>query len=416
MTENTMTIEFPAYRKGEFDSIFGKISRKIVKVKGLKPLTILSTEDFAIERTFDSLFDGKQVEKIPFIKVTIEAPFGKVLKKQGFQFVGTISCNEGSWAIYNPNGEKGVVKIAEEIVAKNGKIVCFHCGSARFRNSYQIFKSEKGLVAIGSTCCREYFGFDLVRALNIWNGFLDHDINEVKEVKEPGEYLGGGRGYVGYSLERLITATKVAFAEDSSWKKSNDYDEGSTSGTIYYAMSNLDKYATKWRQDIEMTNRYKALPAVDAIKEKVVELFKGIDRGTDFGFNIYQAMFTENGELKMSFSRVGLSGWAIFKAISEIVNPTKEVDLSESDWIGKVGEKIEIELVINKLKSCYSDFGSSMLVSGVSKGNVVSMFSTASWVYNVAIGQVVKINGTIKKLGEFKGVKQTTLTRVKMLG
>jgi hypothetical protein len=89
------------------------------------------------------------------------------------------------------------------------------------------------------------------------------------------------------------------------------------------------------------------------------------------------------------------------------------VDEPTSEYVGNVGDKIEADLEVTHTFVTNSYYGSSLLIGMQDdKGNKFVWFSTA--MPEVHKGDKVHIKGRIKDHGEFRGSKQTTLTRCKL--
>lgn len=93
--------------------------------------------------------------------------------------------------------------------------------------------------------------------------------------------------------------------------------------------------------------------------------------------------------------------------------PGREAARAAAAWLGEVGDKVEAQAVVTMTRVCENQFGLSMLVLLESDGDVIKTFGTARWLWDVCEGDEVTIKGTIKSLDEYKGVKQTNLTRTK---
>lgn len=87
----------------------------------------------------------------------------------------------------------------------------------------------------------------------------------------------------------------------------------------------------------------------------------------------------------------------------------QEVVIRPSNWVGAVGEKVSIEAKIVRTRDLgYGRFGAMFItVLEDANGNVINVWRNLG-----SIGQNLKLSGTVKECGEFKEVKQTTLTRV----
>jgi DNA/RNA endonuclease YhcR with UshA esterase domain len=88
----------------------------------------------------------------------------------------------------------------------------------------------------------------------------------------------------------------------------------------------------------------------------------------------------------------------------------------ESNYMGTVGEKIEVTGEVTLVKYIQSQFGSSTLINMVSKdGNIASFFSNNGAADNAIKGQVIKVIGKVKKHEEYNGKKRTVLFYTKVV-
>jgi hypothetical protein len=82
-----------------------------------------------------------------------------------------------------------------------------------------------------------------------------------------------------------------------------------------------------------------------------------------------------------------------------------------SVYVGEIGGKFEGELTVYKVVTCETAYGESFLhLMQDAVGNQFTWFSSSN---NLEIGPVV-LKGSIKDHKEYKGVKQTVLTRCKV--
>lgn len=84
-----------------------------------------------------------------------------------------------------------------------------------------------------------------------------------------------------------------------------------------------------------------------------------------------------------------------------------------SQWIGTVGHKIELTATLIRERDLgYGRFGQMFIsVFRDAAGNIVNVWKKCG----LAIGQTVEMVGTVKDQNEYQGIKQTTLTRVKLV-
>ena len=84
-------------------------------------------------------------------------------------------------------------------------------------------------------------------------------------------------------------------------------------------------------------------------------------------------------------------------------------DPSPSEFVGSVGERIEIEITVTKAIPIENDYGHSTLHQFEDADGNVYIWTTASKSWSV--GSTKRIRGTIKQHNIYHNVKQTILTR-----
>lgn len=89
---------------------------------------------------------------------------------------------------------------------------------------------------------------------------------------------------------------------------------------------------------------------------------------------------------------------------------------AESWYAGTVGEKLTVTGTVATLVPVDTDYGTSMLVVVEAGATVAKMFTTAAWAWEVKQGEEVTLTAKVKDHEEYKGVKQTVLTRPKKVG
>jgi hypothetical protein len=91
----------------------------------------------------------------------------------------------------------------------------------------------------------------------------------------------------------------------------------------------------------------------------------------------------------------------------------------ESEWIGQVGDKVNMEVTYTKChtyETHFTYYGETHYIHQFtdSEGNVL-VWKTSNGLGDVPTESKVQIKGTIKGHDEYNGVKQTTLTRCKII-
>lgn len=91
----------------------------------------------------------------------------------------------------------------------------------------------------------------------------------------------------------------------------------------------------------------------------------------------------------------------------------KKKQREKSEHIGEVGERIEVDVVVEKVHVFENNWGNTKLHRFKDdKGNVIVWFASNAFLEE---GKNYKIRGTVREHSEYRGVKQTVLTRCKVI-
>lgn len=108
--------------------------------------------------------------------------------------------------------------------------------------------------------------------------------------------------------------------------------------------------------------------------------------------------------------KIATKPWADKVAAEKAVKQAGQATLPQSVHIGTVGEKIELELTV--VMAMAAGFpGSSLLIFADAAGNRFKAYYSGSEEFGR--DGTYKIRATVKEHTEYKGVKQTALTRIK---
>lgn len=115
--------------------------------------------------------------------------------------------------------------------------------------------------------------------------------------------------------------------------------------------------------------------------------------------------------------------WARAKEI-DLRQPKAKEQLPPSEWLGAEKERVEFEGVLLRVVMIEGYWGRKALhvfrtddgsdVAWFCQGHLPRRSDSDHWEAELDVGDRVRVKGTIKKLGEYKGRKQTTLTRCKV--
>ena len=143
---------------------------------------------------------------------------------------------------------------------------------------------------------------------------------------------------------------------------------------------------------------------------------KGQDGDSDFAYN----MRTVANSDAITWKQGGIAAYLIEgyrrDKAREIEREVVAKAQADSEWIGVEGQRVTVPAAtVTRVSEHESQWGVSFLVSMLDQaGNVVNTWTSAPWAEDLEAGEILDVTGTIKKLDEYRGVKQTTLTRVRV--
>lgn len=177
------------------------------------------------------------------------------------------------------------------------------------------------------------------------------------------------------------------------WLKKNGFDE---IGKTYCVFG--DSYSIK---DYLKENKY--------IFSPIFKWHCGIPCDLPNGFRHIIFDFDDIYEWSKEYNMAMLKEGAREKVIEEM---TEYEAASNSEYEGKVGERLELEVIYYAARGFESDYGYTNVYTFLHGDNVFTWFTTT----NIAAprGNTIKITGTVKKHEEYKGVKTTVLTRCRV--
>lgn len=369
-----------------------KLNKKAVKLN-CEPfaLNILSTEIVRNE-------EEKTVNKVYTLELIGTPP-----KIDNWQFIGSIE----------PHDSMNLIKtIAGESYPENYRThgnYCEHCKSTRKRkNLYLVKNTESGeYKAVGKTCLKDFTGHTNPEAYaNLLEAYLDSSWLEEFEGVPDGSGLQRR-----YNLEEYLTYVSACI-RDSGWTSRSKAQEEYCQATADYAVDVLT--ASEGRR-----KRYGYPETSDQDRElaqKAIIWAKEIEATNDYLNNIKIIALDEITTYKnMGFAASIVSSFTrhIEREIEKEMKATSAKQELISDYVGSIGQKIQIELKFVACHSFETQWGTTDILKFLDQeGNVFIWKTSTSQL--IEQGQTVKIKGTIKDHSEYAGAKQTILTRCKI--
>lgn len=366
-------------------------------------LTIVKTWDRPLYDEDGHKDEWGRTEKVHTVKVIGDTP-----KLAGWDFLATIEHKEGGNVIRAVPGAKEE-DIKQFYEAKPH--YCDWCKKSRNRVDTFIVRNhdDGSMKQVGRNCIKDFLGGKDPKAILQW--FLwRNDLGSFVEEAEERESRGGGRGNYEVPVEQVLTAVATAVRKYGYIKSSgpNGY-QGSTPDTVRTLLFTRPTPDNKdWFAEMQPTDDDKAKV------KTVVDWFNSLDdvtKATPFVHNIDVILKGKTASAR----DIGILG-AVFPMHARAMDSEYEKRTPKSnDHVGQVGDKIPpTKVTVIRTRVISGQFGSTQIVTMEDeKGNNLVWFNNSS--HDLEEKQELTITGTIKKLDDFNGRKQTHLTRVKEL-
>ena len=369
-----------------------KLNKKAVKLNCEHfALNIISTETVRNEEL-------KTVNKVYTLELIGNPP-----KMDNWQFIGSIEPHESANLIKVIKGET-----YPENYRTHGNY-CEHCKSTRSRKMlYLVKNTESGeYKAVGKTCLKDFTGHTNPLAYaTLLEAYLDSSWLEEFEGVPNGSGLQRK-----YNLEEYLTYVSACI-RDSGWISRSKAQEDYCQATADYAVDVMTATEGKRKKyGYPETNEQDR-----ELAQKSIVWAKELEATNDYLNNIKIIALDEVTTYKnMGFAASIVSSFTrhIEREIKKEMKATAKKQELISDYVGSIGQKIQIELKFVACHSFETQWGTTDILKFLDQeGNVFIWKTSTSQL--IEQGQTVKIKGTIKDHSEYAGARQTILTRCKI--
>jgi len=260
---------------------------------------------------------------------------------------------------------------------------CDHCGTHRARKAVYICKHDDGrVVSVGSTCLKEYTGID---PASVFSWAL---VKDVIGTDEEGE----GIDWRGMYHPRYDVREVLAYAIQEVGK--------------YGYIKASEPHSTKDRVETDFSCEEEVKPENLTRAEAIVAWVKAQDDFSDYMANCKAICQCESVEAK----RFGYLCY-LPVAYDKAMERERQKMQSCSEYLGEVGKRLDVAVKeMHIVTSWESVYGTTFVYKIVDTcGNILT------WKTSVMVPDEVKtLKGTVKAHSEYRGVRQTELTRCKV--
>jgi hypothetical protein len=290
---------------------------------------------------------------------------------------------------------------------------CDHCNARRNRKETFIVRNEEGsYYVVGRTCLKDFTGHTSPNQLASYYTMLNSLLSSLDD-EESGWYTGGRftmyHDIVSFLVWVCMLARTIGFVSRRE-EREND-SAHATAGVAWNLLNPVGVFAH------QNTEKHQAL-IEDSDREmarKVIEftpsLWAGKDENelSDYVLNMKNTFGTE----LVSSRTAGLvaSAYRCYERhLSDEAKKKLSASLSGSAHQGKVKQRLTLTLTCYNTNMIEGMYGSTQICKFADEhGNVFVWFNSGRT--SIQTGEKYTLKGTVKKHAEFRGIKETHLTR-----
>lgn len=307
--------------------------------------------------------------------------------------------------------------------------ICQHCNTKRNRRKIFVLKSDidGSFKKVGSTCIKDFTGVDPTKFISLFQ----HIIRTIKFFDE--EYSGENNSsrnisdYRVFEINHIWTISKKVLKIDekyikAKWEQMDEYPfkdfrtnlGEATSDKVKKVLFEYDEEDAYYVKPGKINNSF-----TKGLREWLKNIKVRIDTHTN---DLDEKMEIENEfDLKLkNYSKrkrvrtfdIGFTSWIV----DAYLNHLETLNAPESNWVGEINEKIQLDVTVNSVIGRDTDFGWSYIYKMVdTNGNIYTKFGTINARYSntneIEKGSILKMSAPVKSHNEYKNIKETILGR-----
>lgn len=391
-----------------YEYFFPEVEKKLNRVA---KKCVKHGNDFTFEikgeeiREFDNKETGRK-EYYKFILVEVDG----TAKIDNWECVAVLEINNCGNIIRRINTE---IDIPERF--KNSEDICEHCNSRRHRNNlYVIHNVETDeWKQVGGNCLKLYTnGLSMEYVTAYMDGITELEEND-------GIFGGSSKPY--FSVKEVLSYAVEVIA------KTGYFNAQSNLPTKYLiswlACNPIDKAIEEINRDLENAKLMVRFDKNDFFKEdteamveEIVEYYKGLDDDSEFTHNIH-VMLNEGYIQPKNFGFLCYLPEGYAKHIQKEVEKAKRAEtIAKSEYFGKVGERYKDKAIqfVNLITAWETQWGVTHIYKVTLEDGTALIWKTSNGLYLDDNEEFDKISFTVKSHNEYKGEKQTEVTRCKV--
>lgn len=391
--------EVPSDNLADLKSRFAKLGKRAKRLKLPEPtFTIVGEERVIKKNEITGL-----TEKVYLLHhITVDPGISEV-KIAGWTFVATIQHTDDG----NILRKVGDTHIPAKY--RNVSTICEHCNTQRNRkDTYVLFNESKNeYKQVGRNCLADFFGHDALMYAERAQYLCD-----LSDIAEAGEDMGfGGGGGPHYDALEVYLSHVAQCIRVEGWLSRSRAREmygavQATADIAYEHMSRQMKPSQNFKPLYTEINQESS-----DLADKAIEWCSNIE-GEDIADYLHNIrIIARRGVVESRDMGLGASIVAAYQRhLNDLHQKELRAKRSEiAKHVGTIGDRTIFKLYVESVITCDSAFGTSFLhIMSDAEGNVYKWFSSTT---TLDANKEYLLKGTIKKHGEYKGVKENVLSR-----
>ena len=391
-----------------------KYNKDIVYDKFMKVLK--KAEKFPEKKFFTFKFQNEQtysddITTSNLIDVVIEY---ETLKYNDWYFIGKINAETGHTRnIIHRTTVMENIEIPDYYYTCSANH-CDHCNSDRYRkDTYIIYNSvTKEYKQVGSSCLKDFLGYDIAGLFSMYDVFKDV-IEEIEDYdRNSCNYkcnIENEQYNIYYMLSRIIH--EIDTNGYVSVKQAEvDFTMISTKSQIqsmlvdYYNGNNTNNI---FNPKMELNTMDRAKDIVAYFKNKIS------NNPNNYRMDYWRTIDTILTDEFVTFDEIGYIAalpMIYFKDMEK-----KNTNTNTSNYIGNIGDKVKgMELTYFNKFAFETMYGVMTIYMFKDINDNILVWKTSTFI-DIELNKVYKVSFTIKEHSEYKGIKQTSIIRAKII-
>lgn len=387
------TVLIPSYNVESFEKGMNRLVRRSDRIGGNVAFKEVGQELKSIEvneESYDLMYYIYEIE-------------GTAPKIEGYEVVAMLE-RHGELNLVNHINKE--IKLPESL--QNQKNYCDHCKSNRQRKYLFILKENdsENIIQVGRACLKDYIGHVSPEAIANWFETFDHIEEEYTKSIENFSYSNDV-----YLNVMDVIAFSSYFTDKRGYVKTSFHTEDNPS-TKEITDRNIRSEEEITKDELIELGYYEKA-------ENVIDWIRSLDSKNDYSINLKVLISEEMVSIKKTgFLASAYNSYNSDNSRSKYKNEFK-VNLQDSEYVGVVKERKDFELTLNNTFTFSTIYGIMHIYQFLNESNDVIIWKTSNDLLidgeEVSKGDKVTIKGTIKEHSKFRGIKQTVLTRCKVL-